>query len=306
MANVQQLCSTYFQLDNPENVEALIPQLIGNIWQLTLQFRQLMSQSDEIMHVQYLDRFKRVLTSAKQSNNRFPQILALSWANLIFMRTFGKYSESSLMFSSCFSGKIELVKTLFYRHRVPLTLVDDRSYSLLHYAVKGNHTELVRWLVQNQAPIDLREKEKRRTPLHFACEGGNPRVMKTLLEGKANPNALDTEGYSPLHLACSSNEYKTDPCLRTELAIYLLAWGADPSHMNNLNKKPTDYLRKVNLKNHVFKYDNADIFYLPRVIWTSIFGYLPNNQLIEHLKNPSCKLFYNSAIATLVINYLKA
>ena len=40
-----------------------------------------------------------------------------------------------------------------------------------------------------------------RTPLHQAVKGGNPECVRLLLEAKANVNAEDEKGVTPLLLA---------------------------------------------------------------------------------------------------------
>ena len=208
------------------------------------------------------------------------------------------------MFSSCSLGLINLVKTLYHQYCVRLDLVRD-SYSLLYYAVYGKHPELVHWLVQNKAPIDL-EESGGRTPFHVACELGSKKTIKILLAGGANVNAQDKAGYTPLQLACSSNEHKTDPRLRTELAMLLLAWGANPFLGNKMNQIPKDYLAKVKLKDNVFTVFTNEEFpippYLPRDIWFLIFGFLPQH----HNLMPVCKSFCKLTKEFLVNCYLKA
>lgn len=53
------------------------------------------------------------------------------------------------------------------------------------------------------------------SPLLLATEAGNFALMKLLLEHKANPNAADMNGWTPLHCACYLAQQ--DPtCLLTQ------------------------------------------------------------------------------------------
>ena len=59
------------------------------------------------------------------------------------------------------------------------------------------------------------------TALLLATEAGNFAVMKLLLEHKANPNAADMNGWTPLHCACYLAQQDAT-CLLTQ-------HGADPN-----------------------------------------------------------------------------
>ena len=48
---------------------------------------------------------------------------------------------------------------------------------------------------------DLEIRVEGRTPLHWAADGGDPDVVRLLLEAKANVNARDGRGQTALHIA---------------------------------------------------------------------------------------------------------
>ncbi|CAM9683014.1 unnamed protein product [Ectocarpus sp. 13 AM-2016] len=72
--------------------------------------------------------------------------------------------------------------------------------TLLAWASRRGHTELARLLLSRGASATARDSRDR-TPLHRACSGRNPDVVKALLEAGADPNARDQTWRTPLHRA---------------------------------------------------------------------------------------------------------
>ncbi|CAB1112566.1 unnamed protein product [Ectocarpus sp. CCAP 1310/34] len=72
--------------------------------------------------------------------------------------------------------------------------------TLLAWASRRGHTELARLLLSRGASATARDGRDR-TPLHRACSGCNPDVVKALLEAGADPNARDQTWRTPLHRA---------------------------------------------------------------------------------------------------------
>ena len=72
--------------------------------------------------------------------------------------------------------------------------------NLFHAAELGDLTALQKFVSQGQA-LTNRHADKRQTALHFATWGGSTNVIAWLLEQKADINALDAEGQSPLDVA---------------------------------------------------------------------------------------------------------
>lgn len=55
------------------------------------------------------------------------------------------------------------------------------------------------------------QQRYRRTPLHYASLNGHTRTVQALLAAKAEPNARDADGHSPLEAAL---EHGHTPCAR--------------------------------------------------------------------------------------------
>jgi ankyrin repeat protein len=71
--------------------------------------------------------------------------------------------------------------------------------SALHYAVSTRKEEIVKFLLEQGIPVDVRD-DAGRTALHQAIYG-QLNVVKLLLEGGADPDAKENSGYTPLHYA---------------------------------------------------------------------------------------------------------
>lgn len=70
----------------------------------------------------------------------------------------------------------------------------------LHYAALGNRAEMVRWLVQRGAQVNLANGSGF-TPLHHAAESGSLDAIRVLLELGAEANARLPSGSTPLAVA---------------------------------------------------------------------------------------------------------
>lgn len=74
--------------------------------------------------------------------------------------------------------------------------IDDTGKTPLHYAVEYNNYKLIQELLINDADINSVD-EYDRTALHLAIDNGNDAIIKLLLKRGANANARDEKGYSP-------------------------------------------------------------------------------------------------------------
>jgi ankyrin repeat protein len=50
------------------------------------------------------------------------------------------------------------------------------------------------------------------TPLHLACIKGNIDIVNILLKCNSSVNLCGTDGYTPLHLACIKDNYTSVRC----------------------------------------------------------------------------------------------
>lgn len=102
----------------------------------------------------------------------------------------------------------------------------------MHYAVKYENLELIKFLVKNLCQINAKDLFGY-TPLHYAVLVNNIDIVNCLLDNGANVNA---QGYydlqSPLHLASQKDYY--------HICKLLLKWNTNISLKNDESKSPID------------------------------------------------------------------
>ncbi|MDH4270644.1 MAG: ankyrin repeat domain-containing protein, partial [Candidatus Aminicenantes bacterium] len=100
------------------------------------------------------------------------------------------------------SGDLEKVKTLLQRHAEWLNSPDQNQKTPLHLALESGHADIVKYLLEQGAGINLKDKDKA-TPLHNAATLGNLEIVDLLLKkGATSLNEGNFRGQTPLHFAC--------------------------------------------------------------------------------------------------------
>lgn len=101
-----------------------------------------------------------------------------------------------------------------------LNAVDDFGYTLLLFAARDGDMKTVRFLLENNASVDV-SNGYGATALHFAASWGQRDVARVLLKHGASVNATDSSGKTPLLRAAANGDAK--------LVRLLLKYGADAS-----------------------------------------------------------------------------
>lgn len=154
-----------------------------------------------------------------------------------------------------FSGSLEIVK-LFVENGARVNDANTNGWNPLHNAAVNGHVEVLTFLLDHGA--DLHQKTSTGyNAFLLAITSHHPEAVKLLIDRGADVNAIDVDGWYPIHLAY--NHAKT---MRV-----LLEAGADPSIMGN--NSSALYLASY--------YDNIDVVeallpYKPKLEFTPPTG----------------------------------
>lgn len=109
-----------------------------------------------------------------------------------------------------------------------LKKIDDTALTL-HEAAKNGDLKAVQEFQEKKKPLDAQD-HKGITPLGYAIGANRIAVVKLLLDSRANPYAVDSNGNSGLHYAAGYG--------RKELLEYLLKIGANVNQPNAQGQTP--------------------------------------------------------------------
>lgn len=114
-------------------------------------------------------------------------------------------------------SNFELIQLLVERGADPSTILEKENFTILDSLLLSSRgttsLKIVKYLVENGAPINPKIKELRRTPLHAAVEQGDMSIIDYLIEQGADLFAIDSSGYSLLETA-TGNEKDLFPLVK--------------------------------------------------------------------------------------------
>lgn len=84
---------------------------------------------------------------------------------------------------------------------------NDVKAAPIHSATAGGHHKVVKMLLDNRADPNIREQGGH-TPLHIAAQNGNAEMIRTILFGGADMNLKNDEGKTPLKVAMEAGHEK--------------------------------------------------------------------------------------------------
>lgn len=133
--------------------------------------------------------------------------------------------------SAAEGGDIELIKSLIGQG-VDINAKDNKNeWTALHIASSFGHLNVVEYLVEQGALIDLVDYQEFTSLLHAALSG-KILILEYLINQGANINSIDNMGRSALHLAALTGEL--------DVVSYLVEKGLDVKAKNIEGKTPLD------------------------------------------------------------------
>ncbi|RDD41570.1 Transient receptor potential cation channel subfamily A member 1 [Trichoplax sp. H2] len=125
-------------------------------------------------------------------------------------------TDVSTLYEACRMGLLHVVKTLFRNsnYKKAINVADENLYTPLHYAAANNHVDVVYFLLDNGADINISGGEDFIGPLHIAIKENSYETVKVLVERGAALDKNDKFGLQPLHYASSKGH--------TNIATYLI------------------------------------------------------------------------------------
>ena len=114
------------------------------------------------------------------------------------------------------------------------TKADGRTLLMLAACATNPDPELVRFLIDRGADVDLADAAGGYTALHLAARGLHKDVVQVLLRAGADPTAEDASGWTPLHHVVAA------PYPRLFLVRELVGHGADPDQKGGAWKTAKD------------------------------------------------------------------
>ncbi|XP_033639192.1 E3 ubiquitin-protein ligase MIB1-like [Asterias rubens] len=104
------------------------------------------------------------------------------------------------LFNAAVEGDVGKVREIINDNAAAVKFKNDKGQTPLMAAANKGHLDVVRALVQHNAPLDVKDNDGD-TALTFAVIGDNPSIVEFLLDQGSNINTSDKKGVTPLHVA---------------------------------------------------------------------------------------------------------
>lgn len=114
------------------------------------------------------------------------------------------YADSeagTLLHWACHSGDLNCVGAVLYEFKVPVNAADKHGGTALFTALFMKKVEVVEFLVEHGASVNIAIAGDGSTPLHIAVEHANAECVRLLCSCGADADAKNSEGVSPRELA---------------------------------------------------------------------------------------------------------
>lgn len=136
--------------------------------------------------------------------------------------------SSSPLHQACRNNDIDMVQFLL-QQGAQVDIVDSYKVTPIMYASKYSSAKLVSLLLKHKPDLDA-VSFINATAIHWSIWPGKPEITELLLSAKANPNHEMADGNTALHCAVLAGSI--------EMCKVLLKYGADPLRRNENGETP--------------------------------------------------------------------
>ena len=91
---------------------------------------------------------------------------------------------------------------------------NEEGFTPLYKAIDGNHTEIIKHLINNGADVNVENPLGGRSPLHMAVDQGKREIIEMLVNKGADVNAREFDDRTPLDLAIAFKHTEIAELLR--------------------------------------------------------------------------------------------
>ena len=142
------------------------------------------------------------------------------------------------IFEASATGKLNNIIRLLAREPQLVNAYSEDGFQPLGLACYFGHFEAAEYLVKAGALINSPSRNGlKAAPIQSAAAAGHVKIVKMLLEHRADPNVREQGGYTPLHAAAHNGD---ETMIRA-----LLYGGADLDVKSNDGKTPLDLAREA-------------------------------------------------------------
>ena len=202
----------------------------------------------------------------------------------IKIQIFNEYNQTAIHLAAL-QGYLEIIDELFTNCNNDINFTDVNGLSHFHIACMIGNFNLVKKFIDQGINVDLgtflENESNYYTALHLAVKYLQVDVVELLLKNRADPNAVDDSGNTPLHLACIGynnqinflkkrqifhgdmiTAYSTEDENELEIIKLLVKHGSNVNAKDRFGNTPLLLIFKSNVEDHLISRIQ------PLYIWT--------------------------------------